>query len=79
MGGTDFWGNLGLALIDGAILNKSDFDIEHQVMSMCSVFSCVVGRQCLLRPVHSLGNTLIAFDLLCFVLQGQIYLLLLIH
>ena len=46
MGGTDFWGNLGLALIDGAILNKSDFDIEHQVMSMCSVFSCVVGRGC---------------------------------
>ena len=26
-------------------------------MSMCSVISCVVGRVCLLWPVHSLGNS----------------------
>ena len=40
------------------------------------VFSCVVGRGCLLWPVHSLGKFLLAFDLLHFVLQDQICLLL---
>ena len=33
-------------------------------MSMCRVFSCVVGRGCLLWPVHSLGRTLLAFALI---------------
>ena len=42
----------------------------------CIVFSCVVGKGCLLWPVHSLGKTLLAFALLHFVLQGQICLLL---
>ena len=56
--------------------NQSDFGIDHLVMSMCRVFSCVVGRGCLLWPVHSLGQTLLAFALLYFVLQGQICLLL---
>ena len=41
---------------------------------MCSVFSCVVGRGCLLRPVRSLGKALLAFALLHSVLQGQICL-----
>ena len=41
-------------------------------MSMCQVFSCVVGRGCLLWPVCSFGKTLLSFDLLCFVLQDQI-------
>ena len=45
-------------------------------MSMCRVFSSAVGRGCLLWPVHSLDKTLVAFALLCFVLQSQIYLLL---
>ena len=45
-------------------------------MSMCRVFSCVVGRGCLLWPVHSLGKTLLAFALLHSVFQGQICLLL---
>ena len=45
-------------------------------MSMCRIFSCVVGRGCLLWPVCSLGQTLSAFALLHFVLQGQIFLLL---
>ena len=45
-------------------------------MSMCRVFSCVVGRGCLLWPVHFLGKTLLAFALLHFVLQSQICLLL---
>ena len=34
-------------------------------MSICRVFSCVVGRGCLLRLVHSLGKTLLA--LTCFI------------
>ena len=42
------------------------------VMSMCRVFSCVVGRGCLLWPVRSLGKTLLAFALLHSVLQSQI-------
>ena len=45
-------------------------------MSMCSVFSYVVRRGCLLWSVHSLGKTLLAFALLHFVLHGQICLLL---
>ena len=45
-------------------------------MSMCRVFSCVVGRGCLLWPVCSLGKALLAFSLLHSVLQGQICLLL---
>ena len=49
------------------------------MMSMCRVFSCVVGRGYLLWPVHSLGKTLLAFALLHFVLQGQICLLLQVY
>ena len=45
-------------------------------MSMCRVFSCVVGRWCFLWPVHSLGKTLWAFAQLYSVLKGQICLLL---
>ena len=44
-------------------------------MSMCRVFSCVVGIGCLLWPVCSLGRTLLAFALLHFILQGQTCLL----
>ena len=44
-------------------------------MSMCRIFSCVVGRECLLWPVRSLGKTLLAFALPHSVLQGQICLL----
>ena len=28
--------------------NQSDFGVDYLVMSMCRVFSCVVGRRCLL-------------------------------
>ena len=45
-------------------------------MSMCRVFSCVVGTEFLLWPVHSLVRILWAFALLHSVLQGQICLLL---
>ena len=45
------------------------------MMSMCRVFSCVVGRGWLLWSVHSLDKTLLAFALLHFVLQGQFCLL----
>ena len=45
-------------------------------MSMCRLFSCVVGRGCLLWPVHSLGKTGLAFALLHSIFQGQICLLL---
>ena len=44
-------------------------------MSMCRVFSCVVGRGCLLWPVCSLGKTLLTFALLHSILC-QICLLL---
>ena len=56
--------------------NQSDFSIDHLVMSMCRVFSCAVGRGCLLWLVHSLGKSLLAFALLHSVFQGQICLLL---
>ena len=45
-------------------------------MSMCRVFSCVFGRGYMLWPVRSLRKTLLTFDLLHFVLQVQIDLLL---
>ena len=38
-------------------------------MSMHRVFSCVVGRGCLLWPVHSLRKTLLAYD--CFTLYSK--------
>ena len=38
------------------------------------VESCFVGGECLLWPVHFLAKTLLPFDLLCLVLQGQISL-----
>ena len=33
------------------------FCIDHLVLSMCRVFSCVVGRRCLLWPVCSIDKT----------------------
>ena len=47
--------------------NQSDFGVDHLVMSMCRVFSCVVGRGCLLWPVHSLGRRFIALTIFTFV------------
>ena len=44
--------------------NQCDFGADHLVMSMCRVFSCVFGRECLLRPECSLDKTLLAFTLL---------------
>ena len=44
-------------------------------MSMCRVFSCIVGRWCLLWPARSLGKTLLAFALLHSIFQSQICLL----
>ena len=54
---------------------QSEISIDHLVMSLYRVISCVVGKWCLLWPVHSLGKTLLAFALLHFVLQGQTCLL----
>ena len=56
-------------------LADSDFGIDHLVMFRCRVFSCVVGRGCLLWPVHSPGKTKLAFALLHSILQSQICLL----
>ena len=39
--------------------NWPDFGIDYKVMSMCTVIFSVVGRGCLLWPVHSLGKTLL--------------------
>ena len=41
-------------------------------MSMCRVFSCVVGRGGLLWPACSLGKILLALALLHSIFQGQI-------
>ena len=38
-------------------------------MSMCRVFSCVVGKGCLLWPVRSLGKTLLALP--CLILYSK--------
>ena len=52
--------------------SQSDFNIDHLVMSTCRVFSCVVGRRCLLRPVCSLGKILLAFTLIHFVVKAKL-------
>ena len=54
-----------------AAKNQSDFGIDHLVMSTCRVDSCIVGRGCLLWPVHSLDKILQAFVLLhtCFMVD----------
>ena len=49
--------------------NQSDFGIDHLVMSMYRVISCVIGRGCLLWPMDSLCKILLAFTLLHFVLK----------
>ena len=56
--------------------NQSYFSTDHWVMFMCEVISCVVGKGCLLWPVHLLGKTLLVFALLHSVFQAQICLLL---
>ena len=43
--------------------------------SINSSVLCVFGKGCLIWPVYSLGKALLAFDLLYFVLHGQICLL----
>ena len=53
---------VGFSIFGWKEYNQSDFDVDHLVMSMCKVFSCVVGRECLLWPVCSLGKTLLAFS-----------------
>ena len=45
--------------------------INILVISMCRVIFCVVGKQCLLWPVCSLGKTLLTFVLLHFVSNGK--------
>ena len=52
--------------------NQSDFSVDRLMMSMCRVFSCVVGRGCLLWPVGSLGKILL-FALLHSVFQGLLF------
>ena len=46
--------------------------VDHLVMSMCIIFSCVVGKVCLLWPGYSLFKTLISPCPTHSVLQGQI-------
>ena len=52
--------------------NQSDFSVGHLVMSMCRVFSCVVGRGCLLWPVSSLALTSHASKVLLKILQARL-------
>ena len=68
-----FW---SFSIFDCKEYNQSDFGVDYLVMSVCRVFSCVIGRGYLLWPVCTLGRTLLAFALLHSVLQRQICLLL---
>ena len=55
--------------------SQFDFGIDHLVMSMCKVVSCVVEKGYLLWLVHSLGRIQLTSAWLHFVLQGQTCLL----
>ena len=48
--------------------NQSHFCVDHLLMSMCGVISCVVWRGSLLWPVCSLGKTL---GKPCFMLYSK--------
>ena len=48
--------------------NQSGFSVDHLVLSMCRVISCV-GISCLQWQVHSLGKTLLALP--CFILNSK--------
>ena len=50
--------------------NQSDFDIDHLVISMCRVISCIVGRVFVMTNA-SPDRTLLAFGLVHFVFHGQ--------
>ena len=58
--------------------NQSDFGADHLEMSMCRVFSCVVGRACLLC-LHSICSgclqcillTKLCWPLPCFILYSK--------
>ena len=66
----------GVSIFSCKEYNQTDYGIDYVVMSMSRVVSCVVGKACLLWPVHSLGKALLVFALLHFVLQSQTCLLL---
>ena len=51
-------------------------NLEASAVATGGVVSSVVGRECLLRPVCSCGEALLAFALLHFVPQDQTCLLL---
>ena len=55
--------------------NQYHFGIDHLMMS-CVELSLVLLEEGACYDHCILGKTLLAFDLLCFVLQGQICLLL---
>ena len=55
--------------------NQSNFSVDHLVMAMCRVISCVAEKGYLLWLVYSLDKTLLAFTLFHVILQGQTYLL----
>ena len=40
------------------IYSQPDFSIDHLVMSMCRVISCIVGRGCLIWPQNKFGRKL---------------------
>ena len=50
--------------------------MDHLVISMCIVVSCVIGKGCFLYTSAFFRQNCLAFALLYFVLQGQTCLLL---
>ena len=65
---------IGFSIFGCKEYNQSDFGVDHLVMPMCKISSCVVGRGCLFWLVRFLGKALLAFALLHSVFQGQICL-----
>ena len=64
---------LGFSIFSCKEYNQSDFSIDHLVMSMCRVISCVVGKECSLWPACSLDKTLVSLCPTSFLLQGQTF------
>ena len=67
---------LFLLIIELLHHNPSDFGIDHLVMFTWRVISCVVGKECWLSPVHSLGKTVLVSSLGHLALHSQTCLLL---
>ena len=60
------------SIFDYKDYNQFDFSVDHLVIFLCTVITCVVGKGCLQWPMCSLDKILLTFALLHCVPQGKL-------